>query len=155
MQPRFQSAALREFDFLNSEERELPPRVGPLILPSALPPIPTPALPPEHPVPPSPQPVVEFPEDEVHRHTTHSFQNLTQKKYFFTQLVRININISYSTVFIFRKIFCWNNFDNKSTTYSIFHIFFLKERELITFKLIFLVLCCSYCLFLFYALLHI
>lgn len=59
----FQSAVLREFDFLNSEERELPPRVGPLILPPA-PPVPD--IAPEQLVPPSPQPVVEFPEDEVH-----------------------------------------------------------------------------------------
>lgn len=37
-------------------------RPGPLVIPSAPP---TPELPPELVVPPSPQPVVEFPEDEV------------------------------------------------------------------------------------------
>lgn len=37
-------------------------RPGPLVIPSAPP---TPELPPELMVPPSPQPVVDFPEDEV------------------------------------------------------------------------------------------
>lgn len=55
-----QSAALKEFDFL-LDVREVS-RPGPLVIPSAPT---TPVLPPEQLVPPSPQPVVEFPEDEV------------------------------------------------------------------------------------------
>ncbi|XP_018336023.1 serine/threonine-protein kinase N isoform X2 [Agrilus planipennis] len=57
-----ESAALREFDFLNVEEREVV-RVGPLFLPS----VPTtPDTSPLEPLaPPSPEPLVEFPEDEV------------------------------------------------------------------------------------------
>lgn len=53
-------AALKEFDFL--EEQELVPRMGPLLIPS----VPsTPLVAPEQLVPPSPQPVIEFPDDEV------------------------------------------------------------------------------------------
>ncbi|KAK5642432.1 hypothetical protein RI129_008599 [Pyrocoelia pectoralis] len=57
-----ESAALREFDFLNREEREMS-RSGPLVLPCTPT---TPGVPPpEQMVPPSPQPVVEFPDDEI------------------------------------------------------------------------------------------
>lgn len=57
----FQSAALREFDFLNREDREMS-RSGPLILPCT----PTsPGVAFEPVVSPSPPPVVEFPDDEV------------------------------------------------------------------------------------------
>lgn len=52
-----QSAVLKEFDFLMEVSRP-----GPLVIPLAPP---APELPPEQMVPPSPQPVVEFPEDEV------------------------------------------------------------------------------------------
>lgn len=52
-----QNAVLKEFDFLMEVSRP-----GPLVIPSAPP---TPELPPEQVIPPSPQPVVEFPEDEV------------------------------------------------------------------------------------------
>ncbi|XP_031348613.1 serine/threonine-protein kinase N isoform X2 [Photinus pyralis] len=58
-----ESAALREFDFLNREEREMS-RSGPLILPCT-PTTPDVPPPPEQMVPPSPQPVVEFPDDEI------------------------------------------------------------------------------------------
>lgn len=52
---KLQSAALKEFDFLLEVSRP-----GPLVIPSM------PAeIPPEQLVPPSPQPVVEFPEEEV------------------------------------------------------------------------------------------
>lgn len=62
----FQSAALREFDFLHIEDRDVS-RSGPLIL------TPrysgsgdtTPTSQPEILVPPSPQPLVEFPDDDV------------------------------------------------------------------------------------------
>lgn len=63
---RLQSAALREFDFLHNEDREVS-RSGPLILgslPSSAPTTPI-IQQPEMIVPPSPQPLVEFPDDEV------------------------------------------------------------------------------------------
>ncbi|KAL3283838.1 hypothetical protein HHI36_018008 [Cryptolaemus montrouzieri] len=53
-------AALREFDFLEDQEVS---RSGPLIIPAASVPT-TPVLPFELAVPPSPQPLVEFPDDE-------------------------------------------------------------------------------------------
>ncbi|VEN54820.1 unnamed protein product [Callosobruchus maculatus] len=51
-------AALKEFDFLEEQET---PRPGPLLIPSTPS---TPSVPPEQLVPPSPQPVIEFPDDE-------------------------------------------------------------------------------------------
>ncbi|XP_023029877.1 serine/threonine-protein kinase N isoform X1 [Leptinotarsa decemlineata] len=51
-------AALKEFDFLEEQEMSRP---GPLLIPSAPS---TPIVPPEQLVPPSPQPVIEFPDDE-------------------------------------------------------------------------------------------
>ncbi|XP_017775641.1 PREDICTED: serine/threonine-protein kinase N isoform X2 [Nicrophorus vespilloides] len=56
-----ENAALREFDFLHAEERE--PRVGPLILSAPT----TPIISPNDNimVPPTPEPVVEFPDDEA------------------------------------------------------------------------------------------
>lgn len=53
-------AALKEFDFLEEQEVYRP---GPLIIPQSTPS--TPLIPPEQLVPPSPQPVIEFPDDEV------------------------------------------------------------------------------------------
>nr|CAI5862932.1 unnamed protein product [Callosobruchus analis] len=51
-------AALKEFDFLEEQET---PRPGPLLIPSTPS---TPSVPPDQLVPPSPQPVIEFPDDE-------------------------------------------------------------------------------------------
>jgi hypothetical protein len=53
------AAALKEFDFLEEQEMS---RTGPLLIPSAPS---TPVVLPEQLVPPSPQPVIEFPDDEV------------------------------------------------------------------------------------------
>ncbi|XP_068898665.1 serine/threonine-protein kinase N isoform X4 [Tenebrio molitor] len=52
------AAALKEFDFLEEQEMS---RTGPLLIPSAPS---TPVVLPEQLVPPSPQPVIEFPDDE-------------------------------------------------------------------------------------------
>ncbi|XP_008192045.1 serine/threonine-protein kinase N isoform X2 [Tribolium castaneum] len=51
------AAALKEFDFLEEQEMS---RTGPLLIPST----PSPVVIPEQLVPPSPQPVIEFPDDE-------------------------------------------------------------------------------------------
>lgn len=101
-----QSAALREFDFLHNEDREVT-RSGPLILgslPSSVPT--TPISVQDCIVPPSPQPLVEFPDDEVKALALFLLIGRTvNNPYFYFSFFSFQFNVLNCTYLFFIRFF--------------------------------------------------